>query len=327
MITGVESGRGELDAVRFDMKDSDFLQDILPYSGLIYYLANVNNNLILIYPNEQRQKYVEIQPLIDFKDDIAEFAGFSYAEALAAKDFLQAADVQYTVNTNNDGQVKFSIPKCKEPVMESVIKAILSEEQTSEGRQYFESKNLYWLRTIDQAKKIITSNRPHFIGSEGGSKWMYVNRNAACIFDGTNLAHIARDDYDFKRTVMTSMLYELGGERAAIKVFSDDLAEMMFGNGIVSDITKNEALDVLGLSAIPDISRNADVVSEWLDKKDKNKKETESFYTIFRMSACRSISNDDVKSYKMTKKCKEFYKQMHEKNIGMFMEEREVEER
>ena len=95
-----------VDAVELDMKNLDSSKNILSnLSDMTFYLMEINEHLILIFPEEEREKYMNIQLELMSGDVIDEYRRFTYSEANAAKDFLQAANVTYRSSIDSDGRI------------------------------------------------------------------------------------------------------------------------------------------------------------------------------------------------------------------------------
>lgn len=80
-------------------------------------------------------------------------------------------------------------------------------------------------------------------------------------------------------------------------------------------MSRQNALNVFGLREIPTI----DMISEMHEKFEQyNKRKTEAFYTLMRMSMCRSWKLKFIDEYKVNKEEKKDYGSMHNQNILYF---------
>ena len=78
----------KIDAVVLDAGAVPFTKPILQSTELTYCMMNVNGCPILIYPSEERQKYMEVQPLLEFGGEAVAYPGFTYSEFKAAEEIM-----------------------------------------------------------------------------------------------------------------------------------------------------------------------------------------------------------------------------------------------
>lgn len=316
----IEAGR-DIDAVELDMDKKDMVKQILDYSDITYCLLNINNHLVLLYPNEQREQYMNIQTQLVFGGPLVEFSGFSYSEAAAVKDFLQAAKTQYSITTNSVGNIQFCLSAVDEPIMDEAIKTLQCEVQNEAGQKYLLSKNISWAHAISQASSAISYSGPVFIGREGGTGGMRLDKDGAVVMTPNSPGRfIPRGDPDFEGKVINVIMNDLNGQSSPIKVvygsFVDKITYGMSKQDIQKTaLTKNEALKILGLSNIPDMDQ-----LEKMFNNDYNDTQKEAFYAVMRMSLCRAIKLKDIQKYKMSKTEKIEYEQLHRANISKFEE-------
>ena len=172
----LEYQRCDIDAVVLDIDNIGSIKAILESSELSYYLLNIEsrvdgkktNNLVLIYPNEQREIFFELQDELSFGGRIFGYKGFSYSESVAMKDFLKAADVKYLASSDSDGKIKFIV---SEKDKEAITEALRNVQDEIPGNEdYFISKNICWEHAIEQASNVINyDGGPAFIGREEAS--------------------------------------------------------------------------------------------------------------------------------------------------------------
>ena len=142
-------------------------------------MLDVAGNLVLVYPREQREKYMEIQPHLVLGEKLVQYGGFSHSEAQAMKDFLKEADVDYKQSTGDDGRVGFLIAESKDHMFKNAMEVIKQEEATDIGEKHFVSQNLYWRYAISQASKALNYDGVVFIGSEAGMRGIRLDKNGA----------------------------------------------------------------------------------------------------------------------------------------------------
>lgn len=311
----IEAGRG-IDAVELDADNLEDAKGILGYSDLSYCLVNVDGHLLLLYPTEQRDMYMDIQPQLELGRRYSEIQGFTYSEATAARDFFRAAEVPYRTTIDEDGSITFAVSEKNQRFAQNVADAVMREVE--EDREYFISRNICWQHAVNQASRAITSDGVSYIGSEGGSSGIRIDGEGALISPARKEARfIPRADRDFNRKVLSAILNDLDGYRKPVKVFYGDFAKLMTEDMSVrsSAMSKNEALDILGLDGIPDIEGCADLYDE-LDTYSKE--EEKAFYTLLRMSMCRSQKLDEIREHKIGKREEEKYQSLHLDNLKMF---------
>lgn len=324
----IESKR-DIDAVVLDMDKLDSTKQILNCTDLSYCLVNVNNNLVLIYPNEQREQYMNIQPYLVMGEELSEFGGFTYSEAAACREFLESADIKYSTSYDmqHDGKIKFIISKKDEQIMNQAIETISQEEQTDEGRKHFILTNLLWSHTMNQASKAINYSKTGtaFIGSEGGTSGIRFDEKGATVIypkktaDKDKKRFISRSDKEFEKKVIKIMTDDLNGLSAPLKAVYGDFADILTEDMPKTVITKQEALNTFKLTSIPDL----ETIGKMIEEKDKyDKKQRESLAAIARMAICRPQKVEGIQEYKMTKQEKQDYNTIHNENIDKFNEYR-----
>ena len=125
----LEYQRDDIDAVVLDIDNLGSIKTILESSELSYYLLNIEsrvdgektNNLVLIYPNEEREIFFGLQDELSFGGRIVKYEGFSYSESVAMKDFLKAADIKYLASSDSNGKIKFMVSEKDEDVIAEAL--------------------------------------------------------------------------------------------------------------------------------------------------------------------------------------------------------------
>lgn len=316
-----------VDAVVLDMKDKGLAQKILKETDINdafdSWLLDIAGNLVLIYPREQREKYMEIQPHLVLGEKLVQYGGFSHSEAQAMKDFLKEAGVDYKQSVENDGRIGFLLAENKEYVFKNAIEALKQEENTEIGTKFLISRNLYWRYAIDQASKALNYDGVVFVGSEAGTRGIRIDKNGAISMNPLKKGRfIPKNDPNYERKVLNEILNTMNGKEFLVKVFYGELADVMSQDMTRKSLRestlmfkKNEALGVLGLSNIPSVDKIGEMVNHLDDYNDDEKK---AIYAIMRMRVCRDYKIEDIQAYKMSKQEKLEYKQMHEQYIKQF---------
>lgn len=315
----IEAGR-DIDAVELDTDKIDIAKQILAYTDITYCLLNINNHLVLVYPNEQRKLYMDIQMQLIFGGPLVEFAGFSYSEAAAVKDFLKAAGTQYRIKANNIGDIQFCLAAVDESIMDEAIETLKNEIEHDVGKKYLSFKNISWTHAINQASKAINYDGPVFIGREGGTGGVRLDKYGAIVMiPNAPGRFIPRGDPDFECKVINVIINDLNGQNSPVKaIYGEFVDEITYGMSKKQDIqkkalTKKEALKILGLTNIPDVDE-----LEKMFNNDYDATQKEAFYAVIRMSLCRSMKLKDAHQYKMNKSEKLEYEQLHHTNITKF---------
>ncbi len=310
----IKSNRG-IDAVELDNDCLKNQQDILNSSNLSYYLLNINNHIVLLYPEEERDKYMSIRDMLMFHDNMKEYIGFSYAEADVIKDVLDMQNIEYKVSAEKNMEINFLISEKDSIIMDKAIDVLVKELETDIGNKYLTAKNLCWANSIGHASKAIDFTGVSYIGSEGGANGMRIDSDGVIVSTQKGKHDfISRKDPNFSIKVINSVLYDLNGKSHPVKRISGKLAEelthsMMLNN--VTNYSKDRALKKLGLNKFPDLN----ILSEMKDK-DLPEDEKEAVYALIRMSICRQISIEEMKDIKITKADEKDYLHMHKLNIN-----------
>lgn len=311
-----------IDAVELDMKNLDSSKNILSnLSDMTFYLMEINEHLILIFPEEEREKYMNIQLELMSGDVIDEYRKFTYSEANAAKDFLQAADVTYRSSIDSDGRIKFMVPRKYSDVMENAIRTIQDEVKTKEGMDYYNVQNICYMNAIHQLSQAVSYDGVSFIGKEGGTDGVRIDNECAIYANTKGTGKIIfRDSPQFEQELQKIVLNELNGTTSPVKAFYGDFAEE-----ITKDITKKSAkepamtkkdvLSILALNDIPDIEAIGKMIND-IDKYDDEKKR--AVRVLVRMSVCRMQKQKDLQKYKQRKPDRDRYLNIHSDNIKKF---------
>ena len=327
----LEYQRDDIDAVVLDMDNIASIKAILESSELSYYLLDIEsridgektNNLVLIYPNEQREIFFGLQDELSFGGRVVEYKDFSYSESVAMKDFLKAADVRYLASSDSDGKIKFMVSeKDKETAAEALRNV---QDEVPGNEDYFISKNICWGHAIEQASNVINyDGGPAFIGREGGTGGIKLDEYGAVVMTTKGSRFVSRNSKDFDRKVVNAILNDIDGASAPVKVFYGDIV-----NDIASDMTrraakenvkimtKKQALSELELESLPDFLEIGKMLED-VDGYSEQKKE--ALYSLARMVICREQTLEDIKEYKVSKADKQKYMEMHEEKVNAFTE-------
>lgn len=316
-----------VDAVVLDMKDKGLAQKILKETDINdafdSWLLDIAGNLVLIYPREQREKYMEIQPHLVLGEKLVQYGGFSHSEAKGMIDFLKEAGVDYKQSIGEDGRISFLLAENKEYIFKNAMDTIKQEETTEVGKKHFVSQNLYWRYAINQASKALNHDGVVFLGSEAGTRGIRVDKNGAISMNPLKKGRfIPKNDPDYERKVLSEILNTMNGKEFPVKVFYGELADVMSKDMTRKSLResplmlkKREALDILNLSDIPSVDEIGKMVNNLEDYGDRERK---AIYSLMRMRVCRDYKIEDIQAYKMSKKDKQDYKQMHEQHIKQF---------
>ena len=327
----LEYQRDDIDAVVLDMDNLSSIKTILESSELSYYLLDIENridgektnNLVLIYPNEQREIFFGLQDELSFGGRIVEYKDFSYSESMAMKDFLKAADVKYIASADNDGKIKFMASEKDEEIIAAALRNVQDEIPGNED--YFISKNICWGHAIEQASNVINyDGGPAFIGREGGTGGIKLDEYGAVVMTTKGSRFISRNSKDFDRKVVNAILNDIDGASAPVNVFYGDIVNDIAGDMTrraakenVKIMTKKQALSELELESLPDFLEIGKMLED-VDGYSEQKKE--ALYSLTRMVICREQTLEDIKEYKVSKADKQKYMEMHEEKVNAFAE-------
>lgn len=316
-----------VDAVVLDMKDKELAQNILKETDVNdafdSWLLDIAGNLVLVYPREQREKYMEIQPHLVLGEKLVQYGGFSHSEAQAMKDFLKEAGVDYKQTVGDGGRIGFLFAENKEYIFKNAMETIKREETTDVGEKHFISQNLYWRYAINQASKALNYDGVVFVGSEAGTRGIRIDKNGAISMNPLKKGRfIPKNDPNYERKVLNEILNTTNGKEFPVKIFYGELADMMSQDMTRKSLResplmlkKREALDILALASIPSVDEIGKMVNHIEDYGDSERK---AIYSLMRMRVCRDCKIEDIQTYKMSKQDKQDYKQMHEQHIKQF---------
>lgn len=311
-----------IDAVVLDMDKLETSKRILNgFSDMTFCLVNVNNHLILMFPEEERQKYMDIKLELMSGDVIDEYKKFTYSEANAAKDFLQAANVMYRSTIDSDGRIKFLVPRQYAYVMDQAMKTIREEVQTKIGADYYNAQNVCYMNAINQLSQAIDYDGVSFIGKEGGTDGVRIDDKGAVYINTKGTGRfISRNSSKFEHELLKLILNDLNGTNSPVKAFYGEFAEeitkgMTKENIKTHALTKNQALEILGLDDIPDIDHIGKMIN---DIDDYNEERRGALRTLIRMRLCRDQKLKDLQEYKQNKQDKTEYLKIHSENINKF---------
>lgn len=314
----IEADRG-IDAVELDMNKMDSQKQILAVSDLSYCLLNINNHLILLYPGDEREKYMNIKDELQFNGQIMKYSGVTYAEADSIKDFLMQAGVKYKIHSDSDRHIHFLISKEDSKVMDRAVNAVRKEIESEPGKKYLMGKNLCWANAITQVSKALSGSEPSYIGTEGGTNGISINEDGAVVMRTQgNGEFISKLDPNFKQKVQDIVINEFKGGTTPIKaIYGDYAKEITYGMSQYDirkkAMTKNEAMNELNLNSFPSIESLSKMTEQDLEGKKK-----EALYALIRMSLCRSIKLEGFDELKMSKSEKIAYENMHQSNLNGF---------
>lgn len=311
-----------IDAVVLDMDKLEASKRILNgFSDMTFCLVNVNNHLILMFPEEERQKYMDIQLELMSGDVIDEYKKFTYSEATAAKDFLQAANVTYQSTIDGDGRIKFLVPRQYAYIMEQAMNTIREEVQTKVGKDYYNAQNVCYMNAINQLSQAINYDGVSFIGKEGGTDGVRIDDKGAVYINTKGTGRfISRNSSRFEHELLKLILNDLNGINSPVKAFYGEFAEEIT-KGMTKEsiktpaLTKNKSLDILRLDSMPDIEHIGKMIND-IDNYDEEKRG--ALRAIIRMRLCRDQKLKDLQEYKQSKQDKTEYLNIHSENVDKF---------
>lgn len=317
IISDAIDANRDIDAVIMDKQKLESNKHVLDYSGLSYYILNINDNIVLLYPGEERQRYNNIRQDLQLGSNYVEYAGISYSEAEALKDFLDAGRVEYNVKMNDNMMIQFMIPQRYEDEMNLALSKLQSEIQSEIGKKYLLGKNYCFANTITQLSKCFDYQGDIYIGTEGGTSGIHINEDGAVLIQtGASGDFISKLDPDFENKVTDIVMNELKGDITPIKAFYGDFAkDISYGMSQFDikkqAITKTEAMSILKLTSFPSL----DTLSKMKESDKYSGKEKDALYALIRISLCRQTNLEDYKEFKLTKAEKIAYENMHANNI------------
>lgn len=323
-----ENGISGIEAVEIEKDDVDLAKKLLSYSDLSSCFLNIKDKYILLYPQIEREKYMELQPFLAYGEEMIEYAGVTYSQASEMKSFMDAAGVVYKSMTDNDNKVKFMVPQNSKEIMQKIAEAVNNEMETEEGRKYLTAKNICLVHALNQASKAINGTAVAFIGREGGTGGIVIDEEGAVIMPAKQHGRfISRDDPKFEMKVINAILHDLNGVNTPVKSYFGDFAEILSGGMKKQDVyktglTMNQALDILGLEELPTINDLDDMFN---NVESYNEKESDAFFTVARMVMCREQKLEGFDEYKLSKSERKKFDEMHQRYLDEFTKDKEAE--
>lgn len=316
----------KIDAVVLDAGTVPFTKPILQSTELTYCMMNMNGCPILIYPSEERQKYMEVQPLLEFGGEAVAYPGFTYSEFKAAEEIMGLAGVKYRASFDEEGRTTFLLSKKQEPAMQHAIQAIQSEEQTEIGQKYYCSKNILWGHAVHQTALAFHYGGVSLLASEAGTAAVRLDEFGAAFLTPKGPKTIIRkEDSKYKQKVIRLVLDGLNGVNAPVKAFHGDLAvllsaDMELGKTDKDEraMTKKEALQVMQMQELPMSEEEWNKFIDLADNANYEGEKEKAYYAILRMVSCRMQKVDGLDRYKMDKDEKQAYRSMHEETLKLW---------
>lgn len=309
----IEGGR-EIDAVVLETEKLKAQEQILNFSKLPYYLLDIAGHPVLIYPNEEREKYLDIRDDLRFGDS-ALYAGFTYAELEAVKDYMDASGADYKSSMDGGTRMSVLVAKKDKGYMDAVLGKLRKEIGSSIGERYLSVKNQCWANTVSQVSKALAADMA-YLGSDGGQDGIWIDQEAAYVVTAQGSEVIPRSGPDFEGEVTRKALDALRGKDSPIKAFfGDDMEGMAYGvKGAQKAMRRSEALRVLGFLEVP-TPRELAAIAESEINSDRRL----ATYTLLRMELCRTMRVEGIK--KLSKAEKKEYQGMHAELVRQFAAE------
>lgn len=311
-----------VDAVVLESNDYKTAKNLLEnYSDITYGIIEVNGNILLLYPEEERDKYMNLRDMIILGGDIAEFSRFSYSEAKALTDYLKEGNIDYIISSNAK-RISIIVSRQDKDDVNDAINHVIDELRTEEGQKYFTAINMCFKHAINCAVTGFSYNGPVFIGREGGSGGVKLDKDIAILIPPKGKCKmISKYDRHFEDTVINFILNDLNGLETPVKQFFGDFADLItedITNGNYDSMPASEAAKILGVNGVPSIEQVASLLQEHESEYKRNEQKNHAIHTLMRMSACRSLKIEDIKDIGLKKEDKKAYKCLHEKNIRAF---------
>lgn len=304
LATLMENGRG-IDAVVLDSRKLEAQENILDFSKLSYYLVKVGEQPLLLYPYEEREKYLGIKDRLRFGDG-ERYAGFSFSEMEAIKDYLDASGTDCQFSMGDGIRMEILVSKKDRAHMDKAIRRLQTEIASPEGLHYLTTKNQCWANTVSQVSKALGADMA-YIGSDGGQDGIWIDQKGASVITTQGSEFIPRHTNKFDETVINQALTALHGSDTPIKAFfGKDMEWMSYGMGTSQNkaLKRSEALSVLGVQESPGLGE-LKVAMETAD----NEREKIAAKTLAVMEVCRAMHVEGIE--KLSRSEKEAYRKMH----------------
>ena len=308
----LKAGRG-IDAIEIEKDKLNMAKMLFQYSKIAYCMAEINGHLIIMYPEEQREKYMDIMPRLAFGGPMVEYAGFSYSEAKTVFEGLNQAEIQYQTSFDENGKTRFLIAEKDEHAIQDIIQLIKEEESTELGKKYYISSNICWLHALNQISHVMNYNGVSFIGSEGGSSGIRIDEQGATVMSPQHeCVYLRKTDTRFEQKLIDTVMNELNGKELPVKAFYGNAAEIV-SKDIKREflpkclMSKKEAMEILNIKNITDINN--------INIQDITAKQQEAMDVLIRMTMCRKQQMEEFHEFKLSKEEKHQYLKMHMNNM------------
>lgn len=307
-----------IDAVAIPQDKLGYAKELIPYADMDYMLLKINKQAVLVFPDEERERYEMIREEMLHASPVMVYGPFTYSEALAMKDFMAASDITYKVKTVENGDLFFRVSGNDSEKTNLAMQKVGEEGQTEVGKKQFVSSNICWMHAMKTASDALEQKDTAVICSAGGAGVLKIDQDGAILHTQKGRGRfISRMDMQFDMKVLDAILDDLDGGKAPVKPFYGEYAKELTRDITMASIKKKapgmkEAVRQLGMETIP--SMMDIMISMNPDDYQKTEMET-AFYTVLRGAACRETVLDDLREYRMSQQNWKTYNEMHKKNL------------
>lgn len=329
ILSKIIKANRNIDAVL--LKDNNKIDDtkiLLKSANLSFCLLNIEDSLVLIYPSEQREQYLAIQKELELGNKYIETTPLTYSEKEALKDFLNAKNIQFKLLMQSS-DIKIAVEEKYKKDLNNAVKLLNKEKDSPEGLKYLQSKNLYWYHMLQVFENIHNTEISVFIGSEAGVSGIKIDKEKAVIINSAKRPQVIyRYDSLFDRKVLDCMINDLNGTKTPVKLFTGIQADFLSAdiNENYKGLTSSSATELLEVKNINKLSpKDIDNLLNEINEFPADKQR--AVYIAMRKRACQDLKFEEINKYKLTKQEKELYKNMHQNNIEMFVDQGKEKER
>lgn len=249
----IKDDRG-VDAALIPEKHFEHMADLSDKTGLIHAMFKIGESIVLCYPSEEREKYMEIREEVLSGGKRLLYSDLSYSEMKAAVDMIKAASFNFHVKLQTNGKFEILGQNSDKEEMDQIISMVNKEKCSDSGKQVELYRDTVFAHAINQISYALASSVPVVIGSENGSATLLLSPKGALLTDDKGKQQFfPRDKDDFEKLFTKSILKDLGGDRAPIKIFGGKLAEKLSEN--MPSMTLKDALKELCMERIPSIEK------------------------------------------------------------------------
>lgn len=297
-----------VDAVAVPEQYRDHMLGLFQQIEFDHVLFRIGDDLILCYPHEDREKYMDIREEILSEGPRPVYAGFDYSDMRSAVDMMKAIPLNYRVSKQGEFHFSISVANREEEEMQQIIDMVQSENHSPEGEKIRIYQNALFEHAVNQIATAMAIQGTVLMGSEHGQAYMVLEQDGATVVDiNGRKEFISRSKNDFEKEIMKKALTTLKCDMFPLKECHGDLAISLSKR--MSNMSLKNALNEMQLTEIPHISELDGV---WEKSGNRN---PEAFGVVQRAAYFHSQIIDNLEVVHPSDKSFERYRDLHQRNV------------